>query len=337
MARIDYAVHGHGRGHASRARAVITRLVAAGHTVKIFAGGDGVSLLTELGLVHPRTPLLPGPGAVAALLVRGRSDGARLRIERPDLVITDGDQSIVLGARRAHVPCLAIGHDLVFSACALPEGLPRASLAREQLNALVPTRFADVRIAVHFLPIAPRLPNTRVARALLPADLSRERDVGPLPTAPFLLAYLSDGDHELALARLAEVDIDVVAFGEGLRPRGRVRTEPVSRERFVAHLLCALGVVATAGSNLLAECVLAEKPVLALHSGKHNEQALNAGLVSRAGVGEGRRIAALTAADVRAFVARALAGTFTRVDLARALPPVDEVALESVEALLARR
>lgn len=337
MARIDYAVHGHGRGHASRARAVITRLLAEGHAVKIHAGGDGASLLADIGEVQPRAPILPGADVVRALLQRAYGDAARLRIERPDLIITDGDQAMVLGARRARIPCLAIGHDLVFSACTLPTGLPRASLVREQVNALVPTRFADARIAVHFLPVEPRLANTRVARALSPADLDEPRDVGALPVDPFLLAYLADGDRDFVLDRLAEADVDAVVFGDGLRARGRVRTEPVSRERFVAHLRRALGVVATAGSNLLAECVLTQKPVLALHSGRHHEQALNAALVERAGIGEALRIAALTPAAIRTFAARAAAGTFTHVDLAHALAPVDEVALQSVTELLARR
>lgn len=340
MARIDYAVHGHGRGHASRARAVIARLLSEGHRVQVFAGGDGVSLLADLAEVRPRAPLLPGRGAVRALLSRGHEDAARLRSERPDLVITDGDQAIVLGARRAGVPSLAIGHDLVFSACVLPRGLPPLSLVRERLNSVVPTRLADARIAVHFLPLEARLANTRVARPLTPPDLASPRDEADaraLPSEPFLLAYLSDGDRDAIVARLAEADLDVVVFGEGVRARGRVRVEPVSRERFVAHLRRAQGVVATAGSNVLAECVLTQKPVLALHTGVHHEQALNAALVARAKVGDALRIADLTVPSIRAFTARAAAQSFAHVDLAGALAPLDEVALESVNALLASR
>ena len=336
MARIDYAVHGHGRGHASCARDVITRLLAAGHTVTAFAGGDGAPLLEGLCEVRPRSPILPGPGAIPALLGRARRDAARLRAEAPDLVLTDGDQAIVLGARRARVPSLAIGHDLVFSACSLPRGLPRVSLARERLNALVPTRLADARIALHFLPVAPRLANTRVARGLGPGERVGVHDVSGLPSEPFLLVYLSDGDRESVFARLEEANVDAVAFGEGLRPRGRVRTEPVSRERFAAHLAGALGVVATAGSNVLTECVLAKRPVLALHSGRHHEQALNAALIERAGVNQALRISELTPSAIRAFTARAAAGGFESRELAGALAPVDEVALESVTALLAR-
>jgi hypothetical protein len=189
---------------------------------------------------------------------------------------------------------------------------------------------------VHFLPIAPRLAHTEVARALAPDDLAVTREVGALPTSPFLLVYLADGDVESVLARLAEADVDVVAFGTALRARGRVRTEPVSRERFVAHLQRCVGVITTAGSNVLAECVLAKKPVLALHSGRHHEQALNAVLIARAGVGDALRIDELTPTKVRRFVERAARGAFTHVDLASALPPIDEVALASVERLLAR-
>jgi UDP-N-acetylglucosamine--N-acetylmuramyl-(pentapeptide) pyrophosphoryl-undecaprenol N-acetylglucosamine transferase len=342
MAAIHYAVHGHGRGHASRARAVVARLVEVGHRVTLLAGGDGLSLLTELvdashGAVTltPRTPILPGPDAIPTLLGRAQADFRRLRKVRPALVVSDGDQALLLAARMAGVPSLAIGHDLVFSACALPPGLPAASLARERANSLVPTHLSDARIAVHFLPIAPARPGTHVARPRPPERV--ETSSVELPKYPYLLAYLSDGDREDVLARLAAADVDVVVFGEGLAPRGRVRVEPVSRARFAAHLARAAGVVATAGSNVLAECVLARRPVLALHTGKHHEQALNAALVAQAGIGRASRIDALDAEVVRAFARRAGEGGFACVDLASALPPVDEVALACVTQRLAAR
>jgi UDP-N-acetylglucosamine--N-acetylmuramyl-(pentapeptide) pyrophosphoryl-undecaprenol N-acetylglucosamine transferase len=342
MAAIHYAVHGHGRGHASRARAVVARLIEGGHRVSLLAGGDGLSLLTELvdaspGKVTltPRTPILPGPDAIPTLLGRAQADFRRLRKARPALVISDGDQALLLAARMADVPSLAIGHDLVFSACALPPGLPAVSLARERANSLVPTRLSDARIAVHFLPITPGRPGTHVARPRPPERV--ETSSVELPKHPYLLAYLSDGDRDDVLARLAAADVDVVVFGEGLTARGRVRVEPVSRVRFAAHLARAAGVVATAGSNVLAECVLARRPVLALHTGKHHEQALNAALVEQAGIGRACRIDALSSDVVRTFARRAAEGGFACVDLVSALPPVDDVALACVTQLLAAR
>jgi UDP:flavonoid glycosyltransferase YjiC (YdhE family) len=342
LGAIHYAVHGHGRGHASRARAVVTRLVAAGHRVTLLAGGDGLSLLTELveasrGAVTltPRTPILPGPDAIPALLGRAQADFRRLRKAHPALVISDGDQALLLAARVAGIPSLAIGHDLVFSSCALPPGLPAASLARERANSLVPTRLSTERVAVHFLPIAPASRGTHVARPRPPERV--ETSGVEVPKYPYLLAYLSDGDRGATLARLAAADVDVVVFGEGLSSRGRVRVEPVSRARFAAHLARAAGVVATAGSNVLAECVLARRPVLALHTGRHHEQALNAALVARSGVGVASRLDALGADLVRSFARRAAEGGFASVDLASALPPVDDVALDCVTRLLASR
>jgi len=339
MAAIHYAVHGHGRGHASRAHAVVTRLVAAGHRVALFAGGDGLSLLSGLvdasrGAVTltQRAPILPGRHAIPALLGRAQIDLLRLRKARPALVVSDGDQALLLAARMAGVPALAIGHDLVFSACALPPGLPAVSLARERANSLVPTRLSSARIAVHFLPIAPVLRGTHVARPRPPERV--ETSGVEVPKSPYLLAYLSDGERDTTLARLAAADVDVVVFGEGLTPRGRVRVEPVSRARFAAHLARAAGVVATAGSNVLAECVLARRPVLALHTGRHHEQALNAALVAQAGIGLASRLDALGADVVRSFARRAAEGGFASVDLASALPPVDDVALGCVTALL---
>ncbi|MCA9706868.1 MAG: hypothetical protein KDK70_13530 [Myxococcales bacterium] len=78
MPRIHYYVHGRGRGHATRSRAVIDRLRAAGHEVVTFAGADALPLLRDHGPTRPVRSLLPQDG-------RGlpRRLGARVEELRP--------------------------------------------------------------------------------------------------------------------------------------------------------------------------------------------------------------------------------------------------------------
>src|SRR5690606_5012308 len=95
--------------------------------------------------------------------LRTGSDLRSLRQQRPDLIVSDGDQSSLLAARVLKIPSVAIGHDLIFSSDVVLPPLPRRALAMQRLNAL-PTRTATRRVAVHFLPATSNHPSLCIAR-----------------------------------------------------------------------------------------------------------------------------------------------------------------------------
>ncbi|MCS6898816.1 MAG: glycosyltransferase family protein [Myxococcales bacterium] len=79
-------------------------------------------------------------------------------------------------------------------------------------------------------------------------------------------------------------------------------------------------MITSAGSNVLAECVLLEKPVLALYRRNDPEQALNALLLERSGAGMKATFEEVTSATLKTFWRRAQAGDFCKIPLARQLP-----------------
>lgn len=321
MRVVDYYIHGHGRGHASRAVAVLERLRARGCQVRVFAGGEAEAMLEE-PFIH-RAPVMPGPSVLVRLPWRIAQDVRRYSRDRPDLIVSDGDQGAIGAGRGRGIPTIAVGHGLIFAGCRLPTGLPRRSIAHQLGNTLIPTTLARHRVAVHFLPAEPRGDNVRVARPDLPsALLGRPSDDG------FVLAYFSFGKGERVVSALRAAGAEVVAYGAGEGVRA------FDRAGFRADLLRCRAVASSAGSNVLAECVALQKPVLALFEPSHHEQTLNAVLIEKAEVGlaasfddfrmpEGAAVAAR-------FVARASAKDFWRVPLLEALPPVSDV----VDALI---
>ena len=66
-----------------------------------------------------------------------------------------------------------------------------------------------------------------------------------------------------------------------------IRHEPLSRERFSYVQRIARAVVASAGSQLISECVAHGTPLLALHAPEDDEQALNVAMLRQAGIGDG--------------------------------------------------
>ncbi len=81
-----------------------------------------------------------------------------------------------------------------------------------------------------------------------------------------------------------------------------VEYEPQDRDRFIARLAQARVVIASAGSQLISECVGLGIPILALYTDGDDEQRLNAAMVLDAGLGDGCSFQALTPSRLARFV-----------------------------------
>jgi len=341
MPLVHYYVHGRGRGHATRSLAVISRLREAGMQVVAFAGEAAEPLLRDSVTTHPVRSLLPTAGPQAPLLVasRVRAAVAALRRERADLVVSDGDLPGTLAARIAGRPSIAVGHGLVFLCCARPPGAPAGPWRREALKAAASTLGAQRRIAVGFVPLPVR--RGRLARPSIEARLG-----GPLPSSPSapqallgaatprtpdgpLLCYFRDGAPRALLERLAALRHPVLLFATHDPGVPGIQHEPPSRTRFVEALACARAVIATAGSQLIGECVALGVPLLALHAPGDDEQALNVAMLRNAALGDGGPLPELDAIRLHAFLARPPAAP-----LAWSAPDVATAVLEEATALL---
>ncbi len=294
MARIDIWVHGRGRGHATRCAAIARRLQGEGHDLRAFAGADALPILRDVLPTAAVESLPPRLGLASAtrLATRVVRACAEIRRHTPAVVVADGDLPAVLAARICGVPTVAVGHGLVFANCLRPRQLPRLPWWREAIKARVSTLGARRSIAVGFVELPARSPTHVLARASVAAlDRHTPRD---------LVAYFRDGldDRELACIRAADLDARVFAPGD------RPDTLPIHRASFVAALRHARAVVATAGSQLISECVAWGIPLLAVYDAADDEQRLNAAMLEQAGLGVGLARDRLDARAVVEFVER---------------------------------
>ena len=322
--RIAYFVHGRGRGHASRTRAIVRALREQdGHHVKVFAGGDALDLLGSDPDLVEAPPVMPGSGVVGQTRARLREDRPALRLLSPELIVSDGDMPGLLHARRLGIPSVAVGHDLVFSHCRLPPGLPTGALVRQRINA-AHLQFADHGVAVHFLPITPSAAGVRCARPTVaqPSPTCRREE--------HIVAYFRDPNAGEVLEALARTGRSVLAFGyRGAVPRGVTRC-PFDAASFRRALASCHSVVGSAGSNLLAECIQLGRPILALHAPRDAEQRMNAAMLTHSGAGHGMRIDRADPDQVRRFLRHVDDGLFRTVDLS-ALRTTVEAMRETVE------
>lgn len=326
--RIALAVHGRGRGHASRCSRVIPAMEAAGLEVHTFAGGAALGVLANVsGLTEVET-VLPGKAALrrtAALALRW---SRRLRELQPDVLVSDGEAPSLVAAKMLGIPTVSVGHGLVFSSCRLPR-LPAGQVLWEKLNAAPTTHLADVRVPVHFAPIVPKLPNTMVARP----ERFRAEDAVP-GESRWLISYFRDGNGGDWLVELADLGWQIHAFGDGVPAHPGITAHPPSNDEFARLLKGARGVIGSAGSNLISECALLGLPMLALYRPDDAEQALNGLLMHDAGIGVATTVDGPRDEALAGFVQligedqRARAQAFHA-----ALPPVSRVVIDAVRRL----
>jgi UDP-N-acetylglucosamine--N-acetylmuramyl-(pentapeptide) pyrophosphoryl-undecaprenol N-acetylglucosamine transferase len=322
-AQVAYYVHGRGQGHASRALSVVPALRAQGLTVALFGAADALPMLRALGEPESRALLERGLRGQRELLVRVPSERRVIAKLGARLVITDGDQAALLAAFAAGVPSIAIGHDLVFSRCVLQKGLPRLQLLEQRVNGLLPALLSTRRVAVHFLPVQSCDPRTRVARVEV------ARPPSTVQRADRLLCYFRDGRLD-RVVRWAEAHCAQVLV---LAP-GRATGTQLARADFRSLLMTARGAIGSAGSNLIAECLVFGTPLLALYRRNDAEQALNARMLEAADAGVACAIEDVCPEVIARFMRRAHARDFREVPLVDALPSVVASVLAATRDLL---
>jgi hypothetical protein len=217
------------------------------------------------------------------------------RADRASAILSDGDLPGLLAAKALRKPSVAVGHGLVFSECKRPSSLPRTPWLREAAKAAASSVGAHRSIAVNFVPLEPRTRRVTVARPSLDPRLHR------VDSPDEVLCYFRDGAPEV-LRMLVESGIRPVVFATRDPGVRGVDYEPQSRERFIERLSRARVVVASAGSQLISECVGLGIPMLALHHRDDDEQRLNAAMLKAARLGDGCSFDALTQRRLERFV-----------------------------------
>lgn len=302
--RIVYAVHGYGRGHATRSLAVLAELRSR-HEVLVLAGGDAYeAMAAEWPVVRiPTLGFAYGPatgrrsnwrtlrynvpaaldvwwhGPVSAMVADA------MRAFAPDVVISDAETWSHHAARRLGIPRIGFDHIGILLHCR-PRIDPGDQL-EAALDTLVYRAFMGrpERVLVSsFYDAPPRSDSVRVVPTL-PRQTVRDavsRDDG------HLLVYLNKGQHQFDRRLrdvLLAVGIPVHVYGTGLRGQdGPLRFLPPGNRSFVDDLASCRAVLSTAGNQLVGEAMFLAKPLLVMP--EHCvEQRLNARAVERLGIG----------------------------------------------------
>ena len=343
--RIAYGVHGYGRGHSSRALAVLPQLTAR-HEVLVLAGDEAhAALAGEYDVV--RIPVmryvLNAAGRRSALrtlaggLVASRDrawGGPGLQVVRsaveafkPDVIVSDSEAWTHRAGKLLGLPRISFDHFGVLVWCDWPMGGPDRVVCRieSMLYLQMMSGGGDRAVVASFYAPPVRRSGVRVVGPVL-----REIVRGQAPSAgDYLLVYLANGQRHYTPrveAALKALTVPTIVYGVGREGTdGAVEYRAPSNTRFVADLAGCRAVFATAGNQLISEAMHFRKPMLLLPEDSL-EQRLNATAVERMGAGLATTRKTISPERVRELLDRAN-------ELAANIPPVTDGRAEAVAAI----
>jgi uncharacterized protein (TIGR00661 family) len=302
MSTICYGIAGEGRGHATRARAVID-ILKKRHTIIIYTSGQALSLLEPLSknenvtireipvprfqyneknsrLDYIKTSLhglrylkgLPG-------LIKDLSE--QFRLEKPDLVISDFEPATPRAARRSGVPLLYFNHQSFLTAYDL-SSLPlklriQASLMSPFVKAFCPGNREKIVSSFYFPPLKRNASRVTQIGVILGKEVMNAR----ITNGKHLVVYLRKFSSKVLLNALHDLGIPVKIYGLGeYSPYGQIEFRKVSIEHFIEDLSSSMALITTAGNQVVGEALYLGKPVLAIPEPGNFEQEINGHFVN---------------------------------------------------------
>jgi uncharacterized protein (TIGR00661 family) len=288
MANILYGVNGEGAGHSTRAKEVLSHLVANGHSVHVASFDRGLRNLqsdfdvTEIygfrfSYVNNRVRykrtiaknLITVPQAAKSL----RRLNDLVDEWKVDLVITDFEPLTCHVGHKKRLPVISIDnqHCLTNTAVTYPKEYRRDAAAAKLVTRLMTPR-ANAYLVISFFSAPVKKSNTFLFPPLL-----RQEILQASPTAgEHVLVYVTSPAPALAKL-LSSVRCRFVAYGFGREgTEGNTLFKKPSLDGFFADLVSARAVVANSGFSLVTEALHLGKPYLAVPVKHQFEQIFNA-------------------------------------------------------------
>ena len=303
MAKIIYAVAGEGYGHSSRAHLVGERLIEAGHEVMFVASqkaleylrriyGSQVKEIFGLSFAYRRGRIDATGTFVRNLTRMARANTHNRRLFKqvyqsfsPDLVITDFEPFTGWWAWRHRVPFISLDNEHLLTACRLEHRL-RHLIPRVTATAV--TKSFGIGAATYVVTNFFDAP-LKHGRAVLAPPIVRPIVTTLEPSnAGHVVVYWTTGTEErrlrTVLRKFREQTFYVYGFNKSVR-MDNCCFKRASTDGFLADLASARGVIASAGSSLISECMHWRKRMLLLPLPGQYEQLVNARYFERLGLG----------------------------------------------------
>jgi len=297
MANILYGVNGEGAGHSTRAREVLSHLVARGHNVHVASFDRGLQNLkssfdvTEIygfrfAYVNNRVRYKLTIAKNLMTVPQAAKSMSRLNdlVDewKIDLVITDFEPLTCHAGHKKGLPIVSIDnqHCLTNAVVSYPKEY-RSDAAAAKLVTRLMTPRANAYLVISFFTAPVKKNNTFLFPPLLRQEILKAKP----SQGEHILVYVTSPAPALAKL-LSSVRSNFVAYGFGREGReGNIEYKKPSLDGFFADLVSARAIVANSGFSLVTEALHLGKPYLAVPVSHQFEQIFNAYWLDKAKYG----------------------------------------------------
>ncbi len=317
MARILYAVHGEGMGHAIRSKVVIKHLLRKKHEVVIVAGGKAFPFLSKIfnnvynidcfNIVYKKNRATNIDTSVNYLrklpVTVTRNFRSLLKIIvnfEPHLLITDFEPFSNFISRLLRIPVIALDNITMIRKGKFK--IPRSEILSYLTARLITNLFNQINanryiITTFFYPKIKRMRNTVFVPPVL-----RQRIIRTKPAkGRHILVYQTSITNKALLDELKGVDEKFLIYGFDEEKKDQnLIFRKFSEKDFVKDLASCKALIVNGGFTVISEAIYLHKPTFSVPVRNQFEQILNAIYVEKLGYGEYHKKA--TADVIRKFL-----------------------------------
>lgn len=315
MARILYGVSGEGSGHATRSKEILNHLVKK-HKVKVLAYGKSYDFLKDFFDTHKiyGLHLYYRAGSVDYLKTAlnnlrrlpAELGGTRHEVEKlvkkfkPQIVISDFEPVSGLIARFNHLPLFSLDNQHIFTNCKVeyPGRFRKEALINKLVISAYLRKISETLITCFYHP------EIRKKNTWLFPPILRKKILKQVPSkGRHILVYQTVSGDDSITGVLKKCPGEFVFYGcnKDLKD-GNVLHKKFSEDGFIKDLASCRAVITNGGLSLMTEALYLGKPILSVPIAGQFEQIANAYYLDK--LGYGRYCESLTAANVKAFLAK---------------------------------
>lgn len=295
--RILYGVAGEGRGHSSRARAIIENLEEKGHRVLVLAYGLAYKALREkfkvikiegirfkfnreklsvYGTIRKSLPY------VMKNIRTGKARDKEILKFWPEIAITDFEPVTAIFSYKYKIPLISIDnqHRMTFSKLKIPQNYMKDFLmAKLAVRVYIPK--ADYFIVLSFLPENQKRSNVFFVSPILRKEVLRLKE----KKGDKILIYMNQ-PYKRIIEILKKINEKFIVYGYNInRKEGNIIYKKDPKE-FLKDFASAKAVIASSGFTLMSEALFLKKPLFVIPLKGQFEQTLNALFLKQSGMGD---------------------------------------------------
>ena len=289
--RILYGVSGEGFGHSSRAKRIISFLLARGHSLLIMTYGqaydvlkdekgidvlkiEGIELIFDKNGLSLKKTFSQNAYKLLENLKNWRVIKNKIEEFKPDLCISDMEPTVPILRRIYKLPliCFDNQHRLTHLKINVPKKyLKEYSIAKLAVERLVSRADFFIILSFNKGKIQKDKEKTFIVDPILREEVIRAQN----KITDWVLVYMTKKDDEI-LDVLKNINQKFTVYGYGIDKQEGNLTFKKTGTLFLKDLASAKAIIASAGFTLISEALFLKKPYFAIPLKGQFEQTLNA-------------------------------------------------------------